>query len=636
MRERFQRKEEIAQKTDVPTGPHAHYLVRTGVGIFILLLVLASALGLQRLFPAYADGSTLMTWTGTSSSMSGATDGPDNQEQFVQDFIYSAIVQPDGTIWTVSGWDEAGHNYGEYRNGQVVGTNLGTNNHNLNDDSARSVQDRNGYTWTIEDITFVGGDKVCRADDTSICITGDNGFRPNALAIANDGSLMVADNGPDQQIKFYDVSSDAPSSTPIETFGTQGGVWAGPTPGLTGPLRFSGLWGTGMDSAGNIYVIGNFPGGGTWMRSLQPDGTMNWQRYGSIWVGNSAPDMSTDGQTAYSANAMFQLDYTQTTAGQETVGDFPSAVTVDWWNHPDDPRLTTSDVNNTYPVDTQASNDAHYAFGVVPKWIRDCYGHKFMFTTGMYSGQIDAYEQVGLMWVHVSFTNGPGNWQWANFADTNCDLWQSSPDGTVSQYPASGVDDAGNLVYGTAVNYPQINDFSEVTRLQYDRQNDVLYLSGFTDARPRQGGWGDVGTEFKAYSNWKSSPTVSVSIDLPYTFLKNADGSDDTGNSTYLKDWDIAGNYLFGAFTSINDQNSQRGSPAIWSLSDGSRVTNLTTSDPVPENSTGWVDVRGIATGLRANGEYVLFIEDDWRNKTLIYRWCPSGSCPETGSNTVN
>ncbi len=595
------------------------------------LMLVSGVLLVRRPGTAHADASYLFSWTGTNSTMAGQQGGPDNQEQFVQDFIYSAVVQPDGTIWTSSGWDEAGHEYGEYRNGQVVGAgeNLSNNNHNLNNDSARSVTDHNGVTWAIQNSTFVGGNAVCRTDNTSICITGSNGFRPNAVAIANDGTLMVGDNGPDQQIKFYDVSSGNPSSTPVRTFGDQGGVWAGPTPGLTGPTRFSGIWGTGQDSSGNIYVIGNFPGGGTWMRSLTPDGNMNWQLYGNIWLGNGAPDMATNGGDVYNANTLFKMDYTQTTPGTETSGDFPYAVTVDWFNQPNDGRLTTADDNNTYPIDTAATSDAHYAMGTVPKWVRDCYGQKYLFVSGMYSGQLGIFKQQGLLWIPATFNNGPSDWPWAEYVDTNCDLWQADANGSVSLYPANGADGSGNLSFGSPNHYAQITDFNEVDRIQYDRANDILYLSGYTNARPRGGGWGDAGSEFMRYSNWSSSPTHDLTIDIPYNFVKNPDGSDNTGASVILKDWDISGSYLFGTFVAFNDSNGQRGSPSIWSLSDGSRVANPTTTSPVPQDSTGWVDVKGITSGLRSNGEYLIYIEDDFRNKTLLYRWCPSGNCPE-------
>ncbi len=446
---------------------------------------------------------------------------------------------------------------------------------------------------------------------------------------------MVADNGPDQQVKMYDVSTDSPQFT--DAIGEQHGVWAGPTPGLTGPTRFSGLWGTGQDNAGNYYVIGNFPAGGTWMRSLKSDGTtMNWQLYGKIWVSSAAPDMAVDGKDVYDHNSLYKMDYSQHAAGTEVTGDFPYAVTVDPWNHPDDTRLHTADANNTYPLDKDASVGAHYAFSFyVPKWIRSCFGQKFMLTTSMYAGTPGIYEQEGNFWVEKSFQNGPDSstWQWANYLNTNCDLWVSTENGKLSYYPATGVDGSGNLTYGAAVNYPQLGDFNDVLRLEYDRQSDTLYVSGFTNARQRVYGWGEAGSEFIAYSHWKSGGQATFHIDLPYKIAGDVNNQQ-TQNSNLLKDWDIAGGYLFTGFVSKNDQTQEQATPAIFSLQDGSR-TDLTPQSPIVFNDVGWMDVRGISVGQRSNGEYLIFMEDDWKNKVLLYRWCPSGNCPDDGSSAT-
>jgi hypothetical protein len=41
-------------------------------------------------------------------------------------------------------------------------------------------------------------------------------------------------------------------------------------------------------------------------------------------------------------------------------------------------------------------------------------------------------------------------------------------------------------------------------------------------------------------------------------------------------------------------------------------------------NTSGWVDVYlGISAVQRANGEYVVLLEDDARAKILMYRWTP-------------
>ena len=47
---------------------------------------------------------------------------------------------------------------------------------------------------------------------------------------------------------------------------------------------------------------------------------------------------------------------------------------------------------------------------------------------------------------------------------------------------------------------------------------------------------------------------------------------------------------------------------------------------PGPEvgSKSGWVDVPyGISAHLRADGEYVIFVEEDAFAKNILYRWKP-------------
>jgi hypothetical protein len=77
-------------------------------------------------------------------------------------------------------------------------------------------------------------------------------YQPAALAIANDGTLMVADSwtGPRQQVLFYDVS-DWRSPRLVRTFGAHSGISAG-RPGAVTPKKFWGVRGIGMDHEGNL------------------------------------------------------------------------------------------------------------------------------------------------------------------------------------------------------------------------------------------------------------------------------------------------------------------------------------------------------------------------------------------------
>ena len=69
----------------------------------------------------------------------------------------------------------------------------------------------------------------------------------------------------------------------------------------------------------------------------------------------------------------------------------------------------------------------------------------------------------------------------------------------------------------------------------------------------------------------------------------------------------------------------ERGRNWINRLSDGAEVGAF---DPGPTvggvENTGWVDIlTGISAFRRSNGEYLVFVEEDYKAKILLYRWQP-------------
>ena len=67
----------------------------------------------------------------------------------------------------------------------------------------------------------------------------------------------------------------------------------------------------------------------------------------------------------------------------------------------------------------------------------------------------------------------------------------------------------------------------------------------------------------------------------------------------------------------------------IWvnRMSDGGEVGVL---DPGPTvggvQATGWIDIlTGITACRRSDGEYLVFVEEDYRGKAVLYRWRPRG-----------
>jgi uncharacterized delta-60 repeat protein len=192
---------------------------------------------------------------------------------------------------------------------------------------------------------------------------------PSAVAFGNDGTLLVADNGVDQNIKTFDLASGSARQT--GTFGEKGGVYAGPVPGRAGDLRFYGIRGLGVDERGNIYVgMTGFPGqtGGTDIRVFAADGkTLLWKAQGFSFVDAGDADPTSDGKSIYFTSERFDMDYAKQPGRSWSLG----AITLDPFRYPDDPRLRTASAT---------------------AWVRVIEGKKFVFATDMYQAYVSVFR----------------------------------------------------------------------------------------------------------------------------------------------------------------------------------------------------------------------------------------------------
>jgi hypothetical protein len=442
---------------------------------------------------------------------------------------------------------------------------------------------------------------------------------PTALAIDNQGRLLVAENGPRQQVLIYDISG-----TPklIGTFGTQGGIDSG-TRGEVGELKLNGLTGVGTDQAGNIYVSNDgFGGSGTDLRKFSPIGKMQWQLLGLQFVDNADADPGTDGLDVFTKHEHFMMDYSKSNGQESTYKGY----TVDKFRYPDEPRL---------------HNQNHSAASV---FVRRIKGKRFLYLTGMFANQLSVYRFDGEIAVpsaifarnHSTWpTNQPatGSWLWHDKngdgsiqsneyeslgaeddgiwgweVDSNGDVWQASESGAIGHYPVQGFDTYGTPIYNAATSekIPMPAPFNKLLRIKYDPHTDVMYLGGYTVDRPHTGEeWGIVGTEIVRYDNWTKNKTLRWRINLPYDPKANP--------MLIIKAMDVAGDRVFAV-------DSRKAEVYVYDTGTGDFVTKLTPGTEVA-GETGWVDIPyGLRAYRRANGEYVVFVEEDAKAKVIVYR----------------
>ena len=199
------------------------------------------------------------------------------------------------------------------------------------------VVDKRGNLWIVHrkgdgndgdriDCYTPGSGSTVGTPITGKTIAG--GATPTALCYdTKNDRLLVADNGPDQQIKAYaglvTAQTDAPhldeSFMNRGTFGQKGGVWSGDTPGLIydpkagGYARFCGITGVGLDSEGNLYVAGNDRWGGSDLRKFDAKGAYKWSLLGVLFVQCGDFDPSSDGCEIYTQRNHIHMDYSKPT-----------------------------------------------------------------------------------------------------------------------------------------------------------------------------------------------------------------------------------------------------------------------------------------------------------------------------------
>jgi hypothetical protein len=242
----------------------------------------------------------------------------------------------------------------------------------------------------------------------------------------------------------------------------------------------------------------------------------------------------------------------------------------------------------------------------------------------MYSGTKDGekgydllvFEDRPSMISHHRGTVTGNGYAW--FPDADGNVWEGNAGGdTIRMHRFGGFDANGDPMYDEYDEYDWPAWFTEVTRILYDSENDVLYLSGYSEKTVSDDRWdynrlphNIAGTHLLRYDNWKAGnrqPTCK--IELPW---------DESGRSLPPKTWYAAGDYVFTA--------PVRPSGGLIAIS----VFNANTGQFAgllrhhQFGKTGWVDItRGLTAFQRSNGEYIVIHEDNAYAKNVVYRWTP-------------
>jgi hypothetical protein len=459
------------------------------------------------------------------------------------------------------------------------------------------VADAQDVTFAPDDSLWViAGTKVLHFTDAGrMLFAGLPGVvKPAALAF-DQARLIVCDDGPDQQVRFFDVSGAEPKL--VSTFGDQGGLRSG-RPGESAPGKLYALRGAGKDMNGNLYVAMGFSGapvGTLTLRSFSPDGTWRWELASHAFVDTFGFDPEADGSVIYSRTGIFILDID---SGQTNSIWRQRATTVDAVKHPEDPRANSG----------------------MTVYLRHLQGRELLYGIGQYGGGYRLFapeEPNSYLAQPLGSITAPGE-TWAWDVAANGDIWHGdAPERTIRRhvFRGWGVDGQPRFETNQTDCWPWPQDFGNVRRIMYQQESDTLYLSGYLNGEDIDS-WGVTGKTLRRYDGWtKGEKKERWTIKLPLN-PKGADNGKDLSPNSLA----VAGDYMFVGM--VKPENGKQ--PVhILKLADGSYVGTLTPGPEVGGNA-GWEDMPyAVAALQRKNGEYLILVEEDWRGKNLLYRWKP-------------
>lgn len=471
---------------------------------------------------------------------------------------------------------------------------------------------------------------------------------PTSFCLSREGKAYVFDDGPDQQVRVYDVSkymrkdddNAARPATSMASIGLKGGIHSG-VPGAFGDGKFNRVMAMGCDNLGNIYLAqdGQTGGGGTVLESRGlSSAKTNWRLFGLTFVDMADVDPQND-TDAFTKEEHFKLDYSKEPGAEWSF----TGYTVNRFRYPQDPRLHI------------------WSAGA---WVRTIGGSRILFVSDMNGDELQVYrfskETDGEIAIPSAFfakrritdkkdpswpPNQPerGEWIWRDvngngafdsgeyaqpsaiadapnsqgwWVDETGGVWLATETKGIRYWPAAGLDPKGNPIwkYDSMQSFPPLPEFKQVKRLRYNPATDTLFAAGTTEEHKNQH-WKPSGAVLACYDGWlRGTRKLRWKVVMPY--VAGSQGH----SSCEPMGFDVAGDFLFVPYTGASKADSvKHGRVELFRVSDGSAAGHVEPSDDVGE--IGLQDIREcLRAWRRTNGEYIVLLEDDYKSKVVMYR----------------
>ena len=226
--------------------------------------------------------------------------------------------------------------------------------------------------------------------------------------------------------------------------------------------------------------------------------------------------------------------------------------------------------------------------------------------------------ETGLLIPGEFRSGGPGDVALTSFVpDEDGALWNLTPGG-LRCIPVTKIDTNGvpEFDFTKATIWPVPGGFDAVRRVHYEPRTDMLFLGG-NKGKDHNQHWKAMGPVLCAYDHWKKGGTLRWKVVLPYQA-----GTDGTSSNEPMS-FDTAGDYIFVGYTlGLAADKLTQAYVKVFRISDGSFVGNLSSEKEL--GNAGLLDlVEPVRALRRANGEYVVTLEDDLKARLILFRWKP-------------
>jgi hypothetical protein len=504
---------------------------------------------------------------------------------------------------------------------KVIPTNLSGVTNSWSVPRARTIAcDREGNIWVLQQgVSGGAGPDVERFTPAGTLLAKFSlpGYATGLAADPTQDRLLVPDNGPDQNFKWFDYTG-----AQIGQIGVTGGYLQGGDPGVIGPNRFVGPRGAAIAPNGAVFTaeslepgIGQLAwtdgGPGAIYTEFNPNGSVAWRDNAVVFAGTGQP--TPDGSHFFTR----YFEFTRDASGNYQ----PYAYTVDPFANPTDPRATDSYSNSIY--------------------LRQMDGHTYLFEDENPGYVYEQQPGSEIFKVVVEFnnnsdiiTNGTdvnvssqptlinNNGEWDYWMSSTGDLWTTGGF-QIWEYPLQGFAADGTPQY----DFAHVKAYSVPSQIsQSARGIEVIgsnvYISGFSASDPNPNsdwdGWKSSGRHLLKFSSLPTSagwPAPAWEHDFSYGV---GSGSGDPSTTGYPTGFAADGPYV--AVSWFYNPSNNDGELLTLQDSDGTLAQTYSPAAPA-YGQVGHLDMKQSITA----GNGWIWAEDDWQDK--IYGVCPSGSC---------